>query len=323
MKLVSFFVGGAARLGVLSDGQIYDAAAVGRLWQREQGRGAPEVPVPSDALAFARMGPRGLDILGEAVAYTSALGLTGADAVGTVYPAEQVRLAAPVPRPGKIICLAGNYAEHVREGGREAYGREETTPWLFIKPATTVIGPEQPIRLPETLGIDVDWECELGVVIGDVCAEVDAASALDYVLGYTVFNDISARAIDVPVARKTRDRDQFHDWLHGKWFDTFGPMGPCITLKDEIPDPQVLHLELRYNGEVRQSAGTGQMIYPVADLIAWISAILTLEPGDIISTGTPSGIGRTTGTSLQDGDVLEAEIERIGVLRNPVKGAQS
>jgi 2-keto-4-pentenoate hydratase/2-oxohepta-3-ene-1,7-dioic acid hydratase in catechol pathway len=323
MKLVSFFAGGEARLGVVSDERIYDAAAICRLWQREQAGRVPEATVPSDALAFVHMGPRGLDILRQAAAYVSALGLTGADAVGIIFQGEHVRLAAPVPRPGKIICLAGNYAEHVREGGQQAYGREETTPWLFIKPATTVIGPGEAIRLPRTLGIDVDWECELGVVMGEVCAGVPAASALDYVLGYTVFNDISARAIDVPIARQTRDRDQFHDWLHGKWFDTFGPMGPCIVTEDEIPDPQALHLELRYNGEVRQSATTGQMIYPVADLIEWISAILTLEPGDIISTGTPSGIGRTTGTSLQDGDVLEAEIERIGVLRNPVQGAGS
>ena len=320
MKLVSFSVGGESRLGVLSGKHIYDAASTARLWRQDTAEVVHQAAVPWDVLAFLEMGRRGIEIVGQAVEYVDDLKLRGTDAVGYVYPADQVRLTAPVPRPGKIICLAGNYAEHVREGGLEAYGKKETTPWLFMKPSTTVIGPEQPIRLPGKLGACIDWECELGVIIGEHCSQVPASRALDYVAGYTVFNDISARAIDVPVERKLRDRDPFHDWLHGKWFDTFGPMGPCIALKDEIPDPQRLHLELRYNGEIRQSANTGQMIYPVAELIEWISTFITLEPGDIISTGTPSGIGRTTGTFLKDGDILEAEIERIGVLRNPVTG---
>jgi len=320
MKLVSFSVGGEPRLGVLSGRGVYDAASTARLWGQAMKGAARQAAIPSDMLAFLEIGPRGIDILGQAAAYVADLELTGVDAIGYVYPVDHVRLMAPMPRPGKIICLAGNYAEHVREGGREAYGKEETTPWLFMKPSTTVIGPEQPIRLPRRLGICIDWECELGVVIGERCSQVSASQALDYVAGYTIFNDISARAIDARVERKLRDRDPFHDWLHGKWFDTFGPMGPCISLKDEIPDPQGLHLELRYNGEVRQSASTGEMVYSVAELLEWISAILTLEPGDIISTGTPSGIGRTTGTFLKDGDRLEAEIEGIGVLRNAVIG---
>ena len=301
MKLVNFSHNGPVRLGVWRDGLVYDV-----------GECATQVgaALPADMIAFLRAGPAAFETLARV--------MEGAEA-GCAYRQEGARLLAPLPRPGKIICLAGNYAEHVREGGREAYGRNETTPWLFLKPHTTVIGPEEPIRLPKRLGIHVDWECELGVVIGAVCKDVHAVRALDYVAGYTVFNDISARAIEPPLQRKLRDRDPFHDWLHGKWFDTFGPMGPCIALKDEIADPQNLHLELRYNGEVRQNANTGQMIYSVAELIEFISAIMTLEPGDVISTGTPSGIGRTTGTFLKDGDVLEAEIECIGVLRNPVR----
>jgi len=318
MKLVTFQVGGEHRLGVWRGKRIYDAAAVARLWCRDKGKAVWETAIPSQTVAFLGLGPSGVQLLSEAMDYAVSVGLTGEDAIGYVYGGDQVELKAPVPRPGKIICLAGNYAEHVREGGREAYGKEETTPWLFLKPHTTVIGPNEPIRLPKRLGANIDWECELAVVMGATCRDVTARDALEYVAGYTVFNDISARNIDVPKQRKLRDRDPFHDWLHGKWFDTFGPMGPCITLKDEIPDPQNLHLELRYNGEVQQSASTAQMIYSVAELIEFISAIVTLEPGDIVSTGTPSGIGRTTGTFLKEGDVLEAEIERIGVLRNPV-----
>ena len=322
MRLVSFGVGGEERLGLWQDSVIYDAAAITGLWVRECGCSVGAA-VPADALAFLRLGQQGVEVLGQAAEYVASLGLEGADATGYVHRPDQVRLGPPLRRPGKIICLAGNYAEHVREGGREAYGREETTPWLFLKPHTTIIGPEEPICLPERLGVDVDWECELGVVMGAKCRGVRAADALGHVAGYTVFNDISARRIEAPLERKLRDRDPFHDWLHGKWFDTFGPMGPCIALRDEIPDPQALHLELRYNGEVRQSASTEQMIYSVAEIIEFVSAIVTLEPGDVISTGTPSGIGRTTGTFLKDGDVLAAEIERIGVLRNPgVRGCR-
>ena len=141
---------------------------------------------------------------------------------------------------------------------------------------------------------------------------------LGYVAGYTVFNDISARSIEHATQHRKRERDPFHDWLHGKWFDTFGPMGPCIVTADEITDPQNLALELRLNGEVRQKANTADMIFSVAELIAFVSVFLTLEPGDLISTGTPSGIGKSSGRFLKPGDVLEAEIENIGILRTPI-----
>ena len=197
--------------------------------------------------------------------------------------------------------------------------KTERSPWLFMKPATTVIGPEQPVILPTHLSDQIDWECELGVVIGAVARAVPAERALDYVAGYTVFNDISARRINHPPGYHQRsDRDRFHDWLHGKWFDTFGPMGPCLVTRDEIPDPQKLQLELRLNGEVQQHASTANMIYGVAELIAFISGFLTLEPGDLISTGTPSGVGHAKGRFLRAGDVLEAEILGIGMLRTPV-----
>lgn len=234
------------------------------------------------------------------------------------YDLESVKVLAPVPRPGKIICLAGNYEAHQAEGRMTLVGKSEQSPWLFLKPHTTIVAPEDPVRLPAHLSDQIDWECELGVVIGRAASNVAAKDALACVAGYTVFNDISARSITHTPNHRLRERDPFHDWLHGKWFDTFGPMGPSLTTSDEIPDPQSLTLELRLNAEVRQHASTADMIFSVAELIEFISKILTLEPGDLISTGTPSGIGRASGRLLRAGDVMDAEIERIGILRTPV-----
>lgn len=234
------------------------------------------------------------------------------------HPVSEVHLLAPIPRPRKIICLAGNYRAHQEEGHLTIVEKSQQSPWLFLKPDTTVIGPGEAVRLPGALSDQIDWECELGAVIGRRAANVLADRALDYVVGYTVFNDVSARAIAHPPEHRVRERDPFHDWLHGKWFDTFGPMGPCLTTSDDIPDPQSLNLELRLNGQVRQQASTGEMIFSVAELVEFISQIVTLEPGDLISTGTPAGVGKAAGRLLREGDVMDAEIERIGTLHTPV-----
>jgi 2-keto-4-pentenoate hydratase/2-oxohepta-3-ene-1,7-dioic acid hydratase in catechol pathway len=238
----------------------------------------------------------------------------------TRYDRHSVRLLAPLARPGKLLCLAGNYDEHLREGGASVVPKTERNAWLFLKPSTTIIGPNQPVVLPADLSEEIDWECELAVVIGTSAPrlQVRADQALDYVAGYTIFNDVSARSIIHDAGRRDQFRDRFHDWLHGKWFDTFGPMGPWVVTEDEIPDPQALHIELRLNGETRQSASTADMVFTVAELIEFTNRFVTLEPGDVISTGTPSGVGKSTGRFLQPGDVMEAEIEGIGVLSTPV-----
>ena len=221
----------------------------------------------------------------------------------------------PIPKPNKIFLLAGNYAEHIREGGGIALERAETFPYVFMKPASTTLNdPYKPIRIPSVSPDAIDWELELGVIIGRNCKAVKEADALSYVAGYTIINDISNRKFRPNAGRKKREKDVFFDWLHGKWFDSFCPMGPCVLDAKSLSDPQTLKLELKLNGDTKQSSSTAQMIFPIAALIEFISSMVTLEPGDIISTGTPSGVGHTSGTFLKDGDTMHGCIEKIGTL---------
>jgi 2-keto-4-pentenoate hydratase/2-oxohepta-3-ene-1,7-dioic acid hydratase in catechol pathway len=229
-----------------------------------------------------------------------------------------VKLRAPIPEPRKILALAGNYREHIREGGGQVQAKDTMVPQVFIKPITALIGPGDDIRLPGPICTSVDYEGELGVVIGKTCHYVTSAQALDYVAGYVIVNDVSGRKLNITAQREANARSGFFDWLNGKWFDTFAPMGPYLVLKDEIPDPQALQLTTKVNGQVRQQASTGDMIFTVPEVVAWVSQFVTLEPGDVIATGTPSGVGATTGTFLQAGDVVEVEISGLGVLRNKV-----
>lgn len=228
---------------------------------------------------------------------------------------NQGKYLVPVPSPNKILLLAGNYAEHIKEGGGMAVERNETFPYVFMKPPTTTLNdPYKPVLIPSISPDAIDWELELGVIIGAKCKSVKESDALKYVAGYTIINDISNRKFRPNPGRKKRDRDTFFDWLHGKWFDTFCPMGPCALDAGTLPDPQNLKLELKLNGETRQNSSTSQMIFSVAALIEFISSMVTLEPGDIISTGTPSGVGHTTGTFLKPGDQMTGFIEKIGTL---------
>lgn len=229
----------------------------------------------------------------------------------------QDALLPPVPNPNKLLLLAGNYAAHIEEGGEKALSKEETTPRVFMKPpSTTLTAHEQPIVIPSN-GAFIDWEAELGVVIGKRGKFISADKAYDYVGGYTIVNDVSERELKVKETRVSQDGDEWFDWLNGKWFDTFAPVGPCLVTRDEIPDPSDLRITLRLNGAVKQDANTGQMIFNPAELVAFTSTLITLEPGDIISTGTPAGVGHPD-EKLADGDVIEIEIEKIGILRNPV-----
>ena len=243
---------------------------------------------------------------------------------GLIIPIEQIQLLVPIARPAKILLLAGNYAAHVIERGGTVAERAETFPYVFMKPpSTTLTHPSDPIIIPAESPDHVDWEAELGVVIGRGGRNIAEADALKHVAGYTVVNDISDRKYTPNPGRKVRERDKFFDWLHGKWHDTFCPMGPCITSTDAIPDPQVLSVRLTVNGDLKQDGNTGQMIFPVAAVIAFISRWVTLEPGDVISTGTPSGVGSSTGTYLKPGDTVVATIEQIGSLSNPVEAPEA
>jgi len=234
-------------------------------------------------------------------------------------PLDSVRLKVPHATPGKLLLLAGNYSKHIEEGGGRAEERSRTFPYVFMKPpSTTLTHPGDPVRIPACSPDHIDWELELGVIIGRTCRDVTEAQALDYVAGFTVVNDISDRQFRPNPERAEREKDGFFDWLHGKWHDSFCPLGPAVLPAEPGLDPQTLGLQLRVNGQIEQDASTADMVFPVAAIVEFISGIVTLEPGDIISTGTPAGVGAAKGRFLKPGDQLEAEIAGIGVLRNPV-----
>jgi 2,4-diketo-3-deoxy-L-fuconate hydrolase len=215
---------------------------------------------------------------------------------------------APVPRPGKLICIGLNYRDHAAESNMPIPER----PVVFSKFSTAVIAPGEPVIVPPT-SEQVDYEAELAVVIGRRAKNVSASDALDSVLGYTAFNDVSARDF------------QFADgqWQRGKSCDTFAPMGPYIVTTDEIPNPHKLSIKLRLNGETMQDSNTDQLIFGVPELISFLSETITLEPGDVIATGTPPGVGfaRKPPVFLKHGDAMEVEIEKIGTLGSPVRNA--
>lgn len=215
-------------------------------------------------------------------------------------------MAAPLDTPGKIICVGLNYRDHAEESGMAI----PTSPILFTKFANTVIGPGEPIVIPP-FTTQVDYEAELAVVIGRRAAQVSVDEARSYVAGYTCANDVSARDL------------QFADgqWYRGKGLDTFCPLGPRLATPDEIPDPQDLGIRCIVNGTTLQDSTTAQMIFSVDEIISFISQGITLEPGDVILTGTPVGVGfaRTPPIFLADGDVVRVEIDGIGALENPVK----
>jgi 2-keto-4-pentenoate hydratase/2-oxohepta-3-ene-1,7-dioic acid hydratase in catechol pathway len=235
-------------------------------------------------------------------------------------PTKEVRLLVPIGSPPKMLFLAGNYAKHVVERGGTTAEREETFPYVFMKPpSTTLTHPGDPIIIPRVSPDQIDWECELGVVIGRRCKDVDEDEAMGCIAGYTVVNDISDRSYKPNPKRKTRERDKFFDWLHGKWHDSFCPMGPCILSADVVADPQDLPIKLTVNGQIKQDASTAEMVFPVTAIVSFISRFVTLQPGDVIATGTPSGVGSATGTFLRPGDRVRATIGPIGTLESPVE----
>ncbi|MGI8916620.1 MAG: fumarylacetoacetate hydrolase family protein [Chloroflexota bacterium] len=307
MKLATFVLPtGGERLGAVVEGGMVDLAAAAEASGTRGGRAL------TDALAFLTAGDAGRDVLSAVVDWA---GRRRDPAY--VLSERDLHLLAPIPRPPKILCLAGNYAEHWREGGKEAPPRARHTPEVFVKPVSTIVGPGAAIRLPGPLCTAVDYEGELAAVIGRPASDVSPECALNYVAGYANFNDISGRRLTIDVPREPTARTGWFDWLNGKWFDTFGPLGPYLVI-DEVADPQVLAIETRVNAVVRQQSTTAAMIFSVAETIAWISRFLTLQPGDIIATGTPSGVGATTNSYLQVGDEVEVEVAGLGILRNLV-----
>ncbi|MEJ2703894.1 MAG: fumarylacetoacetate hydrolase family protein [Sedimentisphaerales bacterium] len=242
-----------------------------------------------------------------------------AESASDMIPLDSVKLLAPIPRPGKVLALAGNYVEHIKEAGLKLglsdSPRLTTVPRPFLMPGTAVIGPGEQIPWP-AYSETIDYELELAVVIGQETKNVPPDKALEKIAGYTIANDVSARTVTFSKNRAKRPWDEFYDWLNGKWADGFCPMGPYLLTADEIDDVQNLDMELTVNGDVRQKASTAQMIHPVAQIVSFLSHLMTLEPGDVITTGTPSGVGLGTGNYLKAGDRIDASIQNLGTLTN-------
>jgi acylpyruvate hydrolase len=277
--------------------------------------GAPEAEadslVPPDMLAFLQGGARSLAAAHAAFGF-AADALERYDApdlrrTGVVEERGQLRLCAPLPRPGKIVGAAGNYPAHATEGGGAAPPRE---PVFFLKAPSAVIGPDDEIVLPPA-SEQVDYGGELAAVIGRPARNVSPEEALEYVAGYCAANDVTARDLQ-------SERGQH---FIGKSCDTFAPLGPVLTTVDEIPDPSDLGIRTTVSGELRQSARGKEMIFPLPELLAFASHLMTLEPGDVLLTGTPAGVGAAQKPPcwLREGDVVEVAIENIGALRNYVR----
>lgn len=298
MKLVSFSTEGTAmHPGIETEAGIADIQAVAAL--------ADLAPGARERLGSARevlrLGPADLRTLQE----TAASSARDLQARGALHRLDAVRLGPPIPDPQKIICLGLNYRDHAEEAGLTP----PAAPMFFAKFANSLVGPADAIVPPVTTE-QVDYEAELAVVIGKRARSISAEHALEHVAGVMAFNDVSAR--DLQMANNL--------WTGGKAIDTFAPCGPALVTLEEVEDIQALPVRTRVNGETVQDGNTAAMIFSVAETIAFLSQIMTLEPGDIIATGTPAGVGnsRTPKLFLHAGDVVEVEIEGVGTLRNPL-----
>lgn len=300
MRLVTYRNGveAAARLGVIYDDLVLDVVSLGD---------AAGVDMPASMLELIDLGRVGVETLQAIIDDCG-----GKFTPGSAFPLVNVKLLAPIPRPRKNIFGIGlNYVEHVAESAKTLDTSKEMPeqPVIFTKPPTTVIGPNDAIEHNAKITQQLDWEVELAVIIGATAKRVTVEDALKHVFGYSVMVDVSAR-----------DNRRAGQWIYSKGQDTYAPFGPCIVTADEISDPHNLNLWLTINGVEKQRSNTRHMLFNVPTLIADISAGITLEPGDIIATGTPEGVG--AGRSPQEwmwpGDVVEAFVERIGSIRNPV-----
>ena len=297
MKLITFSQDNAIRPGILIEDAIIDIPTA---W-------ADPNP-PRSVKEILERGPSCLSKLADL-----------AESADASIPLSSVKLLAPIPRPGKILALAGNYAKHIIEAGLKLglsdSPRITTVPRPFLMPPTVIAGPGDEIPWP-AYSETIDYEIELAIVIGKHAKRINPAQAPGIIAGYTIANDVSARTVTFKKDRAERPWDEFYDWLNGKWADGFLPMGPYLLTADEIEDVQTLELKLTVNGQVRQNANTSQMIHPVAEIVSFLSNLMTLEPGDVIATGTPSGVGMATGDYLEAGDRIDATIQNLGTLTN-------
>ena len=304
MKLLMFREGNERRLGVIRDGSSEDVIDVSKL---AQGNGSSGAPV--DVLALIHGGEDALQRLRALVS-----SVKGSERTPIVRQLKDLRVLSPLDPPtGNVLAIGRNYEKHAAESAR-AWGENVKPPTVFTKAQTSITGPYDDIRIDPAISDKIDWEVELGVVIGKRGVNITAGDAMSHVFGYTVVNDISARDIQ---------NGWGGQFFKGKSLDASSPVGPWVVTADEIPEVQNLRVSLRVNGETKQDGNTGDMINSVQQLIVWLSVGMTLMPGALIATGTPDGVGfaRTPPEYLKPGDVLETEVERIGVLRNRMVGA--
>lgn len=240
-----------------------------------------------------------------------------ADSRPPVVDPQDVHWLPPIPRPNKVLALAGNYARHIRETGRENalpdLDKNNIPIRPFLIPQTAVAGHQKTVQWP-LYSNQVDYEIELAVIIGKTARALSPERAARAIAGYTIANDISARSVTFSRNTENQPKKDFYEWLMGKWSDDFLPLGPWMVTADEIPDPQRLEMTLTVNGQIRQQSSTSEMIYSVFEIVSFLSHLMTLEPGDVIATGTPHGVGAADGTYLQPGDTIDCTIEGIGTL---------
>lgn len=280
MRFVTFEIGGHAHPGVVSGDSVIDLSGTG-------------FSSLTDLIEHGEMGSSQIEKL------------IAAPSRGSQAPLSSVKLLAPIPKPRKLICVGLNYLDHAKETGAEV----PKVPTIFNKFATAVIGPGDNVVLPKVSKAP-DYEAELAFVIGRGGRHIEAKNWADHVFGYTIVNDVTARDYQRATSQ----------WLMGKTFDTFAPMGPWIVSADEIADPHNLDIQLEINGEVMQDSNTRELIFKIPDLIAFLSSVFTLEAGDVISTGTPAGVGftRKPPRFLRAGEEMVVRIEGIGELKNPI-----
>lgn len=306
MKLAQFRTDGseARRLGILLGDLVCDVSELARAAKGAGGNPADWLLEVDGTLEVIKRGAAALDEITALLDGSQPLSASGS---AVAYAVDSIEFL-PAVYPRKVLAIGRNYAEHAAEGGADL----PKAPLLFNKLPNSLNAHNKPIVLP-TIATQVDYEAELAVVIGRTARRVSEEEALNYVFGYSLINDVSARDL------------QYGDkqWTRGKGLDTFAPLGPFITTRDEIEDVQSLKIEGILNGEVMQSSNTSRMIFNVAYLVSYLSQGITLEPGDVIASGTPDGVGffRQPPVLLKPGDVFEVKIEKLGTLRNPVAGA--
>ena len=302
MKFVSYVKNGRQRAGLVCESMVVDLESAS---QAEAVRRRHEKPLPPSVKGILEMGEEGLAV---ASFVESEFAIRPPEEFPPDYglPLHEAELAAPVPDPQKIMCIGLNYRDHCEEQNKPLPEK----PILFAKFPTALIGHNQAIVKP-VLTQKMDYEAELGVVIGKKGKNIPEDEALSHVAGYTIVNDVTARDIQASDGQ----------WVRAKSFDTFAPSGPFLVTTDEAPDPQNLDIRLTVNGELRQRSNTRNMVFSVAYLVSYLSRVCTLLPGDMISTGTPGGVGvfRDPPVFLKGGDVVSIEIDGLGALGNPVK----